>query len=135
MTLTNDQIDEMIEKAARIIDPKAFGDTHPYRTSLGDQAKARRQAEAVAKAREVYQAMRAAVGVVEVGVVPASERAFVRTLIREMRAAISENPEAPTITTGPLDPDILERVLNIALLAPPQTDCPQAQSVDGGRDA
>lgn len=47
--------------------------------------------------------------------VSAAERAFVRHLIREMRATIVANPEAPTITTGPLDPDILERVLNVAL--------------------
>lgn len=49
--------------------------------------------------------------------VSAADRAFVRSLIREMRAAIAANPEAPTVTTGPLDPDILERVLNVALAA------------------
>lgn len=44
-----------------------------------------------------------------------ADRAFVRHLIREMRSAIRENPEAPTVTTGPMDPDVLERVLLIAM--------------------
>ena len=48
-------------------------------------------------------------------VVSASDRAFVRHLILEMRSAIADDPNDATITTGPLDPDILERVLNVAL--------------------
>lgn len=52
--------------------------------------------------------------------VSASDRAFVRHLIREMRSAIADDPNDATITTGPLDPDILERVLNVALGAQEQ---------------
>jgi hypothetical protein len=44
-----------------------------------------------------------------------ADRAFVRQMIREMRAAIQANPEAPTVTTGPLDPDVLEHVLAVAM--------------------
>lgn len=54
------------------------------------------------------------------GAVSASDRAFVRHLIREMRSAIADDPNDATITTGPLDPDILERVLNVALGAQEQ---------------
>lgn len=54
------------------------------------------------------------------GEVSASDRAFVRHLIREMRSAIADDPNDATITTGPLDPDILERVLNVALGAQDQ---------------
>lgn len=54
-----------------------------------------------------------------IALVSVADRAFVRSLIREMRAAIAANPEAPTVTTGPLDPDILEHVLNVALAAQP----------------
>lgn len=49
-----------------------------------------------------------------------SDRAYVRSIIREMRRAIAENPEAPTITTGPLDPATLERVLDAACRASPR---------------
>lgn len=48
------------------------------------------------------------------------ERAYVRAVIREMRLAIEQNPEAPTITTGPRDPDVLERVLDAACRASPR---------------
>lgn len=44
-----------------------------------------------------------------------ADRAFVRHLIREMRAAIRDNPEDPKVTTGPLDPDVLEHVLAVAM--------------------
>lgn len=54
------------------------------------------------------------------GAVSAPDRAFVRHLIREMRSAIADDPNDATITTGPLDPDILERVLNVALGAQEQ---------------
>ena len=49
-----------------------------------------------------------------------SDRAYVRSIIREMRRAIAESPDAPTISTGPLDPDILERVLGAACRASPR---------------
>jgi hypothetical protein len=44
-----------------------------------------------------------------------ADRAFVRQMIREMRAAIRDNPDAPMVTTGPLDPDVLEHVLAVAM--------------------
>lgn len=49
-----------------------------------------------------------------------SDRAYVRAIIREMRAAIAANPDAPTITTGPSDPRALERVLEAACRASPR---------------
>ena len=49
-----------------------------------------------------------------------SDRAYVRHIIREMRSALVENPDAPMVTTGPLDPFTLERVLDAACRASPQ---------------
>lgn len=49
-----------------------------------------------------------------------SDRAYVRSMIREMRAAIAAAPDAPTVTTGPMDPFILERVLEAACRASPR---------------
>lgn len=49
-----------------------------------------------------------------------SHRAYVRSMIREMRRALAENPDAPMVTTGPLDPVILEEVLEAACRASPR---------------
>jgi hypothetical protein len=49
-----------------------------------------------------------------------SDRAYVRSMIREMRRAMEENPEAPVVTTGPMDPIIVERVLDAACRASPR---------------
>lgn len=49
-----------------------------------------------------------------------SDRAYVRSIIREMRSALETNPAAPTVSTGPMDPIILERVLAAACRASPR---------------
>ena len=49
-----------------------------------------------------------------------SDRAYVRSIIREMRRALAEDPESPTISTGPVDPVILEKVLDAACRASPR---------------
>jgi hypothetical protein len=62
-----------------------------------------------------------------------SDRAYVRSIIREMRRALHDEPDAPTITTGPMDPMILERVLDAACRASPRIRKHDKFCASGGR--
>lgn len=105
------------DEIARVIDPRAwdFYDRHAAHPVMSveidhEVRTSRAKADAILNLAPVGGR----------GEVSASDRAFVRHLIREMRSAIADDPNDATITTGPLDPDILERVLNVALGAQEQ---------------